>query len=102
MTTSSRENVAAAPSGDHGSQNPGDSCASPGGLSGVRERSASPSLPGIPGETSGDRECLPPGLFAGAKVLRPADGDRWNEAGGGRERSGKINSSQKNIEFKCC
>lgn len=35
------------------------------------------------------------------RMLRPAAGDRWRE-GGGREHSGKINSGQKNIEFKCC
>lgn len=64
---------------------------------GTRRFPLAPSM-GAPGESGGDRECSPQ---ACAKVLRPADGDRCSQ-GGQRERSGKINSSRKNIGFKCC
>lgn len=77
---SSREKVAAAPSRDP------TAAKNPGQKSGVRERGASPSLPGIPGGSGGDRECSPPGLFAGAKVLRPADRDRWSEGALGKNK----------------
>lgn len=65
-----------------------------------RRGSASLSVSGIQAQTSSDRERLPPGLFASAKVLQPADGDRWNEGGKRESCKKKINNSKETSEFK--
>lgn len=107
VATGSRENVAAALTGDRANPNPSNIPSSPRGLSGRAGSAAvSPSVSGFRTTTNNKKRAATGSVCLQACLLVQKCCDLLMETGKMREENAnvmkKINNSKENIEFKCC